>query len=228
MTKFNELLQLLHRGKSPYDGFPTAQWSGTWYNDPGAQRDILKRSLDKCVPHSITTDQGIVVVEVGSFVGESAIFMAKHLKSKGADAVILCVDTWLGGVDHHLRAPEKMTTHFGRFDLYYKFLANVIEHGCQDMILPLTLDSVNAARLLAARGVRADFAYIDASHEEGDVLRDYEAYWPLVRSGGVFLVDDVSNHFPGVVKDWERFWKINSIEPETWDVSGEKIAVVKP
>lgn len=219
MNKFNELLQLLHRGINPYAGYPVERWRGTWYNDPGAQREMFVKCLEKSKPG--------IVIEVGSFVGESAIFMARHLKSKGADAVILCVDTWLGGVDHHLRAPEKMTTHFGRFDIYYKFLANVIDSGCQDMILPLTLDSINAARLLAARGIKASLCYVDASHEEGDVLRDYEAYWPLMSSGGVFLIDDHSNHFPGVVKDWEKFWKINNIEPETWDVSGEKIAVVK-
>lgn len=220
MTKFNELLQLLHRGINPYEGFPTAQWAGTWYGDPGARREILTRNLDRAKPG--------VVIEVGSFVGESAIFMAKHLKERGVDAVILCVDTWYAGIDHYKGAPEKIRNHFGRPDFFYKFLANVIEHGCADMILPLAMDSVNAARLLAHLGIKADFAYIDASHEEGDVLRDYEAYWPLVRKGGVMVVDDVSNHFPGVVKDWEKFWKINSIEPETWDVSGEKIAVVKP
>lgn len=220
MSKFNDILQLIHRGKNPYDGFPVHNWSGTWFNDPGAQRDILLRNLDKAKPG--------IVVEVGSFVGESAIFMANHLKAKGADAVILCIDTFCGGVDHWLRANEKIQFHFGRVDLFYKFVANVIEHGCADMIIPLSLDSMAAARLLKALNVQADLIYTDASHEEGDVLRDYEAYWPLLKSGGAFVIDDFSGHFPGVVKDWTEFAKEISMPQEKWDVAGEKIAVIKP
>lgn len=219
MSKFDDMLQLIHRGKNPYHEFPVSGWRGTWYNDPGAQREILLRNLDKVNPG--------IVVEIGSFVGESAIYMARHLKAQKRDAVILCIDTWCGGVDHWLRANEKIQFHFGRVDLYYKFVANVIDSGCQDMILPLSLDSLNAARLLTALGVKADFAYIDASHEGGDVLRDYEAYWPLVRDGGIFLIDDYSGHFEGVVADWNTFAASKGIPQSDWDVSGEKIAVVK-
>ena len=66
MTKHQELLKLIHRGKNPYDGFPVREWSGTWYNDPGARREIFKSFIDVSKPG--------IIVEVGSFVGESAIF----------------------------------------------------------------------------------------------------------------------------------------------------------
>lgn len=234
MTKFNELLQLLHRGVNPYAAFPVEQWRGTWYNDPGAQREILKKCLDRALG-GLAADTGMgtnaapmTVIEVGSFVGESAIFMAKHLKAQGKDAVIICVDTWYAGIDHYKGAPEKINNHFGRPDLYYRFMANVIEQGCSDMILPLAIDSINGARLLKHLGIKADFAYIDASHEEGDVLRDYEAYWEIMRPGGVFVIDDHSNHFPGVVKDWATFSKKHKLPQSAWDVAGEKISVVKP
>lgn len=225
MTKFNELLQLLHRGKNPYEGFPAAQWAGTWYNDPGAQRDILKRCLEKAAFNAGGTP--LVVVEVGSFVGESAIYMAQHLKATGREAVVLCIDTWYAGIDHWKGAPDKIQMHFGRPDFFYKFMANVIQHGCQDMILPVAMDSTNGARLLTHFGIQAHMIYTDASHEEYDVFRDYESYWPLLRKGGVFVVDDVSDHFPGVVKDWLTFADLHKLPKETWDVSGEKIAVVK-
>jgi predicted O-methyltransferase YrrM len=94
------------------------------------------------------------------------------------------------------------------------------------MIVPFPMDSINAARVLGWLKVQADFCYIDASHEEGDVLRDYEAYWPLIRSGGVMVADDISNHFPGVVKDWEKFLAEHKLK--AIDVQGEKQAVSKP
>ena len=220
MNKFNELLQLLHRGKNPYDGFPAAQWGGTWYSDPGAKREILTRNIDR-------SGAGIVV-EVGSFVGESAIFMAKHLKTTGRDAVVLCIDTWYAGIDHWKGAPEKIQMHFGRPDLYYKFIANVIQHDCQDIIIPVAFDSINGARLLKLLNIVPDFIYVDASHEQGDAGRDYEAYWDLLPSGGIMLVDDISNHFPGCVEDWREFASRHNLMQAQWDVAGEKIAVVKP
>ena len=225
MTKFNELLQVLHRGVNPYTNFPAAQWAGRWYDDPGARRDILKRNLDKALPQQRPTG---IVVEVGSFVGESAIYQAKHLKSKGADAVVLCIDTWYGGIDHYKGAPEKINHHFGRPDLFYRFMANVILHQCQDMILPVAIDSLNGARLLNLLNIQPAFVYVDASHEQGDAGRDYEAYWDVLPSGGVMMVDDISNHFPGCVHDWNEFTKKHKIPESKWDVAGEKIAVVKP
>lgn len=221
MTPYQLLLDKFHRGKSPYDGYPFG-WSGCWYGDPGAQREIFKTALNMAKPG--------LVIEVGSFVGESAIFMAKHLgatvPSVGASAAILCVDTWLFGYDHHVGAPEKINMHFGRPDLFYRFMANVIDHGCQDVIVPFATDSLNGARVLKRLGITADLIYVDASHEEGDVLRDYEAYWPLLKSGGVMLVDDLSGHFPGVINDFERFCKCHGIRPEL--IEGEKAILIKP
>lgn len=226
MTKFNELLQLLHRGVNPYLGYPWQQWLGAWYGDPGAQRDILKRCLDKAAFNA--GGKPMVVVEVGSFVGESAIYQAKHLKATGRDAVVLCIDTWYGGIDHYKGAPEKINMHFGRPDLFYRFMANVIRHECQDMILPLAIDSLNGCRLLKAMCILPNLVYVDASHEQGDARRDYEAYWDILPPGGIMIVDDISNHFPGCVYDWNEFAKHHKIPESSWDVSGEKIAVVKP
>jgi hypothetical protein len=113
MTPYQLLLDKLHRGKSPYAGFPNG-WSGTWYSDPGAQREIFKAALDLTKPG--------LVIEVGSFVGESAIFMAKQMKAAGMPGAILCVDTWYAGFDHYKGAPEKIQNHFGRPDFFYKFM----------------------------------------------------------------------------------------------------------
>ena len=218
MTQFDLMLERLHRGKNPYAGFPVDSWSGTWFGDPGAMRQIFKDSLDMVKPK--------IVLEVGSFVAESTIFMADHIKSRAWDCVIVMIDTWRGGVDHWLRANEKIQFHFGAVDLYYKCIANVIQRGHQDIILPLTLDSLNAARLLKAMDIRPDYLYLDASHEEGDVGRDMEAYWDLLPSGGGMLIDDISGHFPGVVADWHRFEKAHNLTAAL--VEGEKVFVIKP
>lgn len=217
MTICQTLLEKLHFNRNPYTGFPTDQWAGTWYNDPGATREIFKRAINLSKPG--------LIIEVGSFVGESTIFMANQLKARGKDAAILAVDTWCGGIDHWISVPEKLKFHFGRSSLYYQFVGNVCRMGMQNWILPLAFDSINAARLLTRLGIQADMIYVDASHEEGDVRRDLEAYWPLLKKGGVLLADDVNNIFPGVLKDVTEFMKDHDLKPNS--IEGEKVLIVK-
>lgn len=217
MTTFQLLIDTLHQGKNPYTGFPSG-WSGTWYGDPGAQRAIFSKAIAATNPS--------VIIEVGSFVGESAIYMAKLLKEQKRECAILCVDTWYAGYDHWKGAREKIQMHFGRPDFYYKFMANVIDHGCHDVIVPFAMDSIGAARVLKWLGLVPQLIYVDASHEKGDVLRDYEAYWDLLPAGGGMLADDLSNHFPGVLEDFAHFSGLYAVNPVMTE--GEKALVIKP
>jgi hypothetical protein len=217
MTPFQLLLDKIHEGKNPYTGFPAAEWAGTWYGDHGAMREIFAKAINATNP--------AFIIEVGSFVGESAIFMAQLLKKQNRDCVILCVDTWYAGFDHWKGAREKIRMHFGRPDFYYKFVANIIANNCQDVIIPFAMDSIGAARVIKWLGLVPNLIYVDASHEQGDVFRDYEAYWDLLGPGGGMLVDDLTNYFPGVVADWNRFMGTYAVEPVL--VEGEKALAIK-
>jgi cephalosporin hydroxylase len=218
MTPFDTLLNAVHMGKNPYIGFPAAEWGGAWYGDHGAMREIFAKCIDRINP--------TLIIEVGSFVGESAIHMAKLLKAQRRNGAILCVDTWYAGFDHWKGAREKIQMHFGRPDLYYKFVANVIANGCQDVIVPLAMDSIGAARVIKWLGLVPGLIYVDASHEKGDVLRDYEAYWDLLPPGGGLLVDDLTGWFPGVVEDFAYFTSNMNLTPVLTE--GEKALVIKP
>ena len=44
--------------------------------------------------------------------------------------------------------------------------------------------------MIAEAGLQAEVIYIDASHEEPDVTADLNAYWPLVKPGGILYGDD--------------------------------------
>lgn len=210
------IMRLIHPDRNPYEGFPRGQWTGH-YNIDGSERPIFTRAIERVHPK--------LIIEVGTFLGGSAMHMARHLKARNLDSVILCVDHWCGGVDHWLRAREKLRPHFGRPSLYYYFLNNVIEAGLTDYIVPFSLDSIAAARFLKACQVQCQMLYIDGSHEQGDVLRDYEAYWELLAPGGAMLVDDLTNWFPGVLHDWDVFIKSRNL---TFETEGEKGLVIKP
>lgn len=218
MSKYEYIRDKLLHGHNPYAGFPVKDWAGTWYNDPNACSPIFRRALEMSKP--------TVAIEVGSFVGESSIHIAKTMRELNPDSVLICVDTWYGGFDHWTKVPEKLRFWFGRPSLYYQFIGNVMAHHVEDVILPLALDSVNAARLIDHLGIYPEFIYSDASHESGDVIRDYDTYWKLLRPNGVMLCDDWSSFFPGVVKDGKLFMQQNSIVPK--EVEAEKVFFVKP
>ncbi len=147
------------------------------------------------------------VIEVGTWNGASAIRMAQLLKKHSHEGVILCIDTWLGSSRvlwtdehrHHLRLEHGFPTQ------YFQFLANVVLEGHRDVILPLPMESTQAALFLREEEVEADVIYIDGSHREEGVYRDLASYWPLLRPDGVIFGDDYSVSFPGVIRSVNRF-----------------------
>lgn len=129
------------------------------------------------------------IIEVGSWKGRSAIHMARLAK----EAQILCIDTWLGSPEMiGLKTPleDHLKRSHGWPQLYFTFISNVIRHIGRERICPLPTASTVAAVLLSKLNLQADLIYIDGSHEYLDVKRDIQDYWPLLRSGGIMLLDD--------------------------------------
>lgn len=130
-----------------------------------------------------------VIIEVGSWKGSSAIHMARL----APEAQILCVDTWLGSpemIGTSTPLEKELKRSHGWPQLYFTFISNVIRHVGRERICPLPTASTVAAKILSELRFQADLIYIDGSHEYLDVKRDIEDYWPLLRSGGIMLLDD--------------------------------------
>ena len=153
-----------------------------WNSDSAAFEWVFSKYMPK------------TIIEVGSWKGASAIHMAKL----APEADILCVDTWLGSIESWV--PERGGEYKDMYDslrlkhgypqIYYTFASNVVKHVGRERICPMPMPSSEAARMLAQRGMTADFIYIDGSHAYEDVKRDLRDYWPLVRVGGFLMGDD--------------------------------------
>ena len=152
-----------------------------------------------------------LIIEVGSWLGSSAIHMAQGIKKNKLDAVIICVDTWLGSIEHWLNPRWRpwLKMKNGYPQIYFQFLFNVNSKGVQNQIIPFPNTSTIAASLFLKYGVKADLIYIDASHEEKDVLKDLESYYPLLSNKGIMFGDDYS--LMGVRPALESFSKRNNI-----------------
>ena len=125
-----------------------------------------------------------VVVELGSWLGASTIFMAEKL-SEGA--ILYAVDNWnqqgSAGVQNNPLWSSKLKT------LYQSFLSNVIHKKMTQIVIPIRMDTLEAARAL---NITAELVYVDASHEEEDVYNDIIHWYPHLDIGGIMCGDDWS------------------------------------
>ena len=149
--------------------------------------------------HCIKELQPKIIIEVGSWKGWSAFKMAEICLKYYDDFQIVCVDTWLGSVEHWLMefanddGPIKGIRHDmknGRSRLYELFLSNVVHKGYQKYITPFAIDSTNAAYFFYSAGIAPDMVYMDAGHEYQSVRMDLYNYAQILRPNGWMLGDD--------------------------------------
>lgn len=128
--------------------------------------------------------------------------------------MVLCVDTWLGDVNMRLNPSfDKYTLPLhGTPRLYDIFLSNVIANNLEEVIFPLSMPSIVAARLLGHLHWKVDVIYIDSAHEQGETLVELILYYQLLRPGGVILGDDYVS-FPGVKHDVDAFAAFVGVVP---------------
>ena len=172
-----------------------------------------------------------MVVEVGVWKGGSVVFMAKCLRDLGIDGVIIAVDTWLGSSEHWLR-PEwraDLKLHDGYPTLYRTFERNIVLSGVQDLVIPLPLDSINAAALLRRHGISPDVVHLDAGHEHPGVLAALETWWELLRPGGLLVADDydpTGESWPRARDAIDTF--VATTSPATFRAAQLKATMTKP
>lgn len=120
-----------------------------------------------------------VVVEVGSWLGSSTRFIAENIQEGG---VVYAVDTWRGSPTEAVHLQDPRLPY-----LYQLFLSNVKHAGLTDKIIPVRMDSLEAAKAL---NVKADLIYLDGAHDTESVYNDIIAWNPHLAQDGVMCGDD--------------------------------------
>jgi hypothetical protein len=136
-------------------------------------------------------------VEIGSWKGRSASYMAVEIYNSRKNIKFDCVDTWCGSVEHL----DSNSCYFqqelinDKDWLYYQFLQNT--RPVCDTIIPIRMTSLDAVSLYENRSL--DFIFIDASHEYEDVKKDIIAWYPKLKLGGIIAGHDYTS-YDGVKK----------------------------
>ena len=177
-----ELITRLWHGNDPYADFTPmmpADEQG-WNSD----HPYLPEAIDRYRPG--------LVVEVGVWKGASVFTMARRMRAVGCDGVVLAVDTWLGSREHWLHPTHRLLIgrQHGFPLLYFQFLSNVVHAGLQEYVLPLPLDSANAAEVVRELNLAPVVIHLDAGHDYASVTADLERWWPRLAPGGMLIADD--------------------------------------
>ena len=156
-------------------------------NEQGALREIAAGVAGK-------SGDETVIVEVGSFVGQSTNILADRVPDGGK---VYCVDTWQGTPGD---ATETLAKAIGGKDsLLGMFKRQLKKHINRDVVVPVIGESIPAATRLAEMGVKADLVFIDADHERCG--EDIAAWLPLLKPDGVICGHDYAASFPSVMRD---------------------------
>jgi len=128
-------------------------------------------------------DSGSHFVEVGAFLGRSAVFMAVEIINSGKNIKFDCIDHWEGSEEHNDNDKVNLET------LYEDFLENT--KPVKGTINPVRANSVEASHLYKPNSL--DFIFIDASHDEESVKADLAFWMPRMKDNGVIAGDDINN-----------------------------------
>lgn len=145
-------------------------------------------------------------VEVGSFIGSSAVVLGNILKQN--NGVLLCIDTWCGDINMWLMSEfhNTMNKNDGNPKIYDLFVLNIIKNKLIDTVIPLRVSSIVGARMLKVLKYEIDFIYIDSAHEAGETFMELMLYHDVLKNKGILFGDDY-HYFPAVKYDVDLFCK---------------------
>lgn len=155
-----------------------------WFSFPKLYTEMVKRF-----------DSKSNFVEIGTYKGRSASYMAVEIINSDKDIAFYCVDTWLGSDEH------KKIKSVIEDTLYDEFLNNT--KSVSSIIKPIRSTSIKAANYFEDGFF--DFIFIDASHDYDNVKNDLKAWFPKLKSTGVFAGHDYVPCWRGVQQAVDEF-----------------------
>lgn len=132
-------------------------------------------------------------VEIGSYCGLSASHLIGALPD---DGLLFCVDPHLGNPEMDRGRECHHEDVWARENGSLTVLLETIE-AARDRVAVV----VGTGDQFARTGIRPGFVFIDASHAEADVRRDFATWSALLADGGLIALhdSDVEHWGPGVV-----------------------------
>ncbi|GMP61058.1 hypothetical protein CsSME_00023670 [Camellia sinensis var. sinensis] len=179
------ILDRVFNGTSPYDNFPPAHASTLLRRKRikgwGSYGAVFENLIRKVKPKTI--------IEVGTFLGASAIHMAELASGLGLKTQIVCIDDFRGWPGFRDRFRDiKMVN--GDVLLLYQFMQNVVQSNATESVLYVPFATGSGLEKLCQWGVFGDLIEVDAGHDFHSAWSDINRAYKLLRPGGVIFGHD--------------------------------------
>ncbi|KAI3731809.1 hypothetical protein L1987_62999 [Smallanthus sonchifolius] len=179
------IVNQIFNGSSPYNDFPQPHIKPLLRHKRikgwGSTGLVFKNLIEKVKPKTI--------IEIGTFLGASAIHMAELTQQLGLQTGIICIDDFRGwpGLPSQFRDIKMIN---GNTMLLYQFMQNVVQANATKTVIFLPFSTGSALEKLCERGVFADLIEVDAGHDFHSAWSDINRAYKLLRPGGVIFGHD--------------------------------------
>ena len=137
--------------------------------------------------------QNDYLIEIGTNIGQGAVFMAKVFKE-------LKLNTRIVSIDPFSSAAKKTFNPQGSYSHY---LTLTRQQDAQDLCIPVTAFSQQIHNIFKEN---VGVLVVDGSHQYEDVRKDLDFYCQTVKLNGYIFVDDVASKvYPGVYGAFEEW-----------------------
>ncbi len=151
-----------------------------------------------------------VIVEVGSWMGNSSVAISNGIRKYCRGALFHCVDIF--SKEYYASVPGLAVG--AKTDIRKIFEKNM--KGYPHITMQMT--SLEAAPKFEDESI--DFIFIDANHDYEYVRDDINAWWPKLKTGGIMCGHDYSVDFKGVKKAVIERFPVHSNPVRTiWEVT---------
>ncbi|XP_010691664.2 uncharacterized protein LOC104904905 [Beta vulgaris subsp. vulgaris] len=204
------ILAHIYNNTSPYTNFPPAHLAHLlkpkrlkgW----GSYGAVFKNLIQKVQPN--------IIIEIGTFLGASAIHMAELTRELGLQTQILCLDDFRGWPGFRDKVDYVPITQNGDVLLLAQFIQNVVYFNLTELILPIVFSTGSSLQKLCELGVMADLIEVDAGHDFHSAWSDINRAYKLLRPGGVMFGHDYFTGYDqkGVRRAVDLFAKVNGFK----------------
>lgn len=157
-----------------------------WFTFPNLYSHVVSKFSD-----------GAKFIEIGSWLGQSAAYMATEITNSNKKIDFYCVDLWENNEEYK---NENVVIENKFYDTFLKNIEPV-----KDFIKPIKSASLDAVNHFEDEYF--DFIFIDAAHDYENVKKDIESWFPKIKKNGIFAGHDYVNTHDGVIKavnEWSR------------------------
>ena len=160
---------------------------------------------------------GSILVEVGSFWGQSAVYLAEAAKLANKQLKVYCVDTWAMHPENNpsLFTPKagavEPPVHEAHNNSLFETFAHFVDRTrlSPDPLRIMRMSSLEAADLLGWKALH--FVFLDGDHDFKYVHQELCAWTPMIASKGFIAGHDYTNEW-GVIEATDKFFGKGKVE----------------